>query len=151
MRKSILIVCASVLTFMATSCKDKAVDKVNAENVEAAAARDANANKFGEMKFEETTHDFGNVQSGVKQFYSFKFTNTGEVPLVITSAKGSCGCTVPEVPKEPIKPGEQGELKVNFDPSGSGQTEKTVTIKANTKTGTEIVRIQAYIEPKVAK
>lgn len=148
MKKSILIVCAAVVTLMVTSCDDKAVDKVKAENVDAAAQRDANANKFAEMKFEEKIHDFGHIKHGEKQEYAFKFTNTGEVPLVVTSVKASCGCTVPQKPEAPVKPGEQGEIKVSYNGNGTNNITKDVTITANTKAGTEKISIKAFVEPK---
>jgi hypothetical protein len=98
-------------------------------------------------------HDFGTIQQGDKPNYDFAFKNTGESDLIITSAKGSCGCTVPEYPKTPIKPGESGNIKVSFDSKGkSGATTKTVSIMCNTAEGTKILTIKANIEvPKGAK
>src|SRR6202008_1830478 len=70
----------------------------------------ANANA-PEMKFEEEIHDYGTINQGVDGAYFFKFKNVGKEPLIISNARGSCGCTVPEWPKEPIKPGANGQLK----------------------------------------
>lgn len=86
------------------------------------------------MTFEKQTHDFGNVAEGEVVEYSFKFTNTGEKDLLINKAEASCGCTVPEWPQEPIKPGESGYMKVKFDSKGrpEGYTEKELYIQANT-------------------
>ncbi|SIN98866.1 DUF1573 domain-containing protein [Chitinophaga niabensis] len=86
------------------------------------------------MTFEKQLHDFGNVTEGEVVEYSFKFTNTGEKDLLINNAEASCGCTVPEWPKEPIKPGESGYMKVKFDSKGrpEGHTEKELYIQANT-------------------
>lgn len=86
------------------------------------------------ITFEKELHDFGNVTEGEVVEYSFKFTNTGEKDLLIKSAEASCGCTVPEWPKEPIKPGESGYMKVKFDSKGrpEGHTEKELYIQANT-------------------
>ena len=64
------------------------------------------------IEFKETTFEFGEIEQGEKVSYAYKFTNTGSEPLVIKNAKGSCGCTVPKWPKEPIAPGESGELLV---------------------------------------
>jgi hypothetical protein len=85
------------------------------------------------MKFDRYEHSFGKVEEGKKVETTFKFTNTGSKDLIISDAKGSCGCTVPFFPKEPIKPGESSEIKVEYDSKGkSGMQNKQVTITANT-------------------
>ena len=89
------------------------------------------------MEFVESTYDFGEIMDGEKVEYVYKFKNTGSEPLVISNAKGSCGCTVPVWPKEPIPPGAESELTVRFDSKGKGRVggasqTKTVTITANT-------------------
>lgn len=85
------------------------------------------------MTFDETVHNFGNVTQGEKVEYSFKFTNTGNKDLLITDASSSCGCTVPDWPKEPLRPGKSAYMKVVFNSAGKdGFTEKEITIKANT-------------------
>lgn len=88
------------------------------------------------LNFEEKVHNFGEIVAGEKVEYSFKFTNTGTSPLVIEDAISSCGCTVPEWPKEPIKPGQSGYMKVIFDSHGkSGYTEKEISVKINNNDG----------------
>ena len=78
---------------------------------------------------------------------SFEFTNTGDEPLIISNAKGSCGCTVPEWPKEPIAPGETGEIAVEYKPAGqSGVQTKYVTITANTSPATTQLTITGDIQ-----
>jgi len=85
------------------------------------------------IKFDRYEHSFGKVQEGKKVETTFKFTNTGTKDLIISDAKGSCGCTVPFFPKEPIKPGESSEIKVEYDSKGkSGMQNKQVTVTANT-------------------
>ncbi|QHL88285.1 DUF1573 domain-containing protein [Nibribacter ruber] len=85
------------------------------------------------MTFKETEHDFGTIKQDKKVQHTFSFTNTGKSPLVIESATATCGCTVPEWPKEPIAPGATGSIKVEFDPTGKvGQQSKQITITANT-------------------
>ncbi len=102
--------------------------------------------KSTEMTFEKVEHNFGKIKQGDKVDYNFKFKNTGTADLIISSAKGSCGCTVPEYPKEAVKPGESGEIKVSFNSDGkSGEQSKTVSIFANTVKGTEILTIKASI------
>ena len=88
---------------------------------------------FPILTFEKQEHDFGTVHEGEVVEYSFKFKNTGTAPLLIESASASCGCTIPEVPKEPIKPGEDGYMKVSFNSTGKiGAQLKEISIKANT-------------------
>lgn len=151
MKKGILML-AAITAMVFTSCKDNAADKVKAENVEEAAVRDAKAEEFPEMTFEEETFDFGTINEGDVVEHTFTFTNTGEAPLVITSAKGSCGCTVPTYPKgETIAPGESGEMVVKFNSRGMKNIQnKTVTITANTEKGKEVLRIKANVTPAAA-
>ena len=100
------------------------------------------------IKFKNEVHDFGNVDVETENNYSFEFVNTGTEPLTITNAKGSCGCTVPDWPKYPIKPNETATIDVIFRPS-KGQAgvaqEKTVTVEANTEPKNTIVKIKAFV------
>ena len=101
------------------------------------------------MSFDKREHDFGTIVGGTPQETTFSFTNTGNAPLIITDAKSSCGCTVPEYPKNtPIAPGESGELLVKFNGSGQNQVIKTITVTANTEKNSEILRIKAFVTPK---
>ncbi len=85
------------------------------------------------MNFGESSFDFGQIDEGEKVSHVYKFENTGTEPLVISNAKGSCGCTVPKWPKNPIAPGEAGEILVTFNSKGkTGKQTKRVTITANT-------------------
>lgn len=144
MKKGILVL--GVLSAMIfTSCKEDATSKVKEENVEVAAARDAKATEYPVMAFDETEFDFGNINKGTAVEHKFTFTNTGKAPLVIVDAKSSCGCTVPQYSKDPVAPGEKGELLVKYNGSGTNQVTKTVTIKANTEAGKETVRIKAFV------
>src|SRR5690554_5874193 len=147
MKKSILFV-AVLSVFAFSSCKDNATDKVNEENVATAADRDADAGKFPVITFEESTYDFGTISRGTRVEHLFKFKNTGDAPLMIVNAKSSCGCTVPEYTKEPVAPGESGELLVKFNGAGQNQVSKTVTITTNTKAGVETLTIKAFVTPK---
>ncbi len=148
MKKGILIL-TGVFAMTFVSCKDDATKKVKEENVEIAAERDAKNTDFPVMSFTETEHDFGTINEGDVVEHTFAFTNTGKAPLVIVSAKGSCGCTVPQWPKEPIAPGATGEMLVKFNSNGKpNQQTKQVTITANTEAGKEILKIKAMVTPK---
>jgi hypothetical protein len=105
-----------------------------------------------EMTFETQKHDFGTITQGDKVVYDFKFKNTGKSDLVITGAKGSCGCTIPEYPKEPLAPGEDGVIKVSFNSAGKiGENSKSVVLSANVPEGKKILYIQSNIVPKGTK
>jgi hypothetical protein len=105
-----------------------------------------------EFTFEKEVHDFGTIVQGEKVAYSFKFKNTGKGDLIITSAKGSCGCTVPEYPVEPIAPGAEGVIDVVFNSDGkSGQQNKKVTLVANTVPNTKVLAINGMVEVPVAE
>jgi hypothetical protein len=99
------------------------------------------------ISFQETTHDFGSIKEGEVVKHTFIFTNTGKSPLVIESASSTCGCTVPEVPKEPIAPGAEGKIEVQFSSAGKGGTQqmKVISIKANTQPEITQVNIKANV------
>ena len=106
---------------------------VGADGQEVAVTDTANAPVF---KFEKEVYDFGLVNEGDTVKYNFKFKNVGKSPLIISSATASCGCTVPDYPKEPIAPGEEGVISVVFNSTGRpGIQNKTVTVTANTTPG----------------
>ena len=99
------------------------------------------------INFATSKKDFGKVLSTSSNSHTFVFTNTGTEPLVISNAKGSCGCTVPEWPKEPILPGDKGEIKVVYKPNGqSGKQTKQVTVTANTNPANSILTITGDIQ-----
>jgi hypothetical protein len=128
MKKIILsLACLAVLASCNQEPKTSATTEVVASTSEAASA-DAPAFKFVKESF-----DFGQITDGEKVSYDFKFTNIGKSPLIITSATATCGCTVPDYPKEPIAPGAEGIIRVVFDSTGKpGMQNKVVTITANT-------------------
>lgn len=84
-----------------------------------------------EATFEETTIDYGTIERGSDPLRKFKFTNTGTEPLIIKNAKGSCGCTVPKYPKEPIMPGEVSYIEVRYDTNRMGRFSKSITLTTN--------------------
>ncbi len=83
------------------------------------------------IEFNKETHDYGTIKNGADGSCVFEFKNTGDSPLIISNAKGSCGCTVPEWPKEPIAPGAKGSIKVKYDTMRTGEINKSVTITSN--------------------
>ncbi|MDQ3017830.1 MAG: DUF1573 domain-containing protein [Bacteroidota bacterium] len=98
------------------------------------------------MVFEETDFDFGTVNDGEKVKHTYKFKNTGNEPLIISSAKGSCGCTVPKWPTDPIAPGAMGQIDVEFDSKGKpGKQTKRVTVTANTVPAQSFLNITGMV------
>ncbi len=92
--------------------------------------------------FERDIFDFGKIKQGEKVNHEFKFKNTGKSPLIISNATATCGCTVPEVPKEPILPGKEGVIKVIFNSEGKeGMQDKVITVSSNANPATTSVHL----------
>lgn len=104
-------------------------------NVTSAAA-DNKSGKAAEIKFETLTHDFGTIPASEPVKCVFAFTNTGDAPLVIHQAIATCGCTIPSYSKDPIKPGEKGQIEVTYNgkAGGIGRFMKGITVRSNAKT-----------------
>jgi len=99
-----------------------------------------------EITFEKDVHDFGKIKQYGNATTEFVFTNTGNAPLIISNAKGSCGCTVPTWPREPIAPGASAVIKVKYDSKRVGPINKSVTITSNaTNAPTKVIRITGNI------
>ena len=111
----------------------------------AAAATQAQNPNAPTIEFESEVVDYGTIEQGADGVREFKFTNNGKEPLLISNARGSCGCTVPTWPKEPIKPGESSVIKVKYDTKRLGAINKSVTITSNAATPTKVVRIKGKI------
>lgn len=141
MKKNILaaVLCLSISAFV--NAQDA---KTQAQAAAPAPTVNPNAPDF---KFEVEEYNFGSIKQGDKVSYDFTFTNSGKEPLVITDAKGSCGCTVPSYPKEPIAKGGKGTIHVEFNSTGKqGNQTKTVTITSNAKSGQKVLYIKGNVE-----
>ena len=149
MKKNIIL-SLLLMGLFTVSCKDNAAVKVKKENIDIAAERDVKIKIGGaKISFDKTEHDFGTISEGDIVETVFSFTNTGKSELIISSAKGSCGCTVPEWPKEPIMPGKKGEIKVKFNSDRKpNKQQKQVTLATNSNEGKEILIIKAQVTPK---
>ena len=99
-----------------------------------------------EITFESETHDYGTIKQGADGGCEFKFKNTGKDPLIVSGAKGNCGCTVPNYPKEPIMKNQTGVIKVHYDTKRVGAFTKTVTINSNGKTDPKVLTIKGVVE-----
>lgn len=154
MKKLLFVITASTLAFV--SCKEESQKngsgKFTADLVNnPASAEGVDKATLGElptMDFDDTTHNFGNMQEGEVVTYDFDFKNNGKTPLIISSAKGSCGCTAPDFPRDPVKPGETGKITVKFNSAGKpNHQEKSVTIVTNSAKGTHMLYIKADVTP----
>jgi len=117
----------------------KTLDNIGNENLNQAS-----------FKFEEEEFNFKNINQGDVVNHDFAFTNTGKEPLVIADAKGSCGCTVPTWPKEPIAPGATAVIKVTFNSAGKmGMQDKTVTLSSNAKQNPMVLHLKGNVEKPI--
>jgi hypothetical protein len=176
MRTFVRLVFVLAVTAAITSCRDKAAEKRIAElearlsqlegkgaatatttpatvtpdpNAAAAATETKPEGPLPSFKFERTEYDFGQVKEGEKVSYTYKFTNTGDAPLIVNSVQPSCGCTAPDWSKQPIPVGKEGFVKVEFDTNGKqGIQNKVVTVNANTWPKSLILRFKAQVNPK---
>lgn len=112
------------------------------------AAPAAQPTSNADIKFDKMIHDYGNITQGDNGECVFKFKNTGKEPLIITMCQGSCGCTVPQCPKDPILPGKTGEIKVKYDTQRVGPIAKSVTVQSNAKSGVQTIQIKGNIAAK---
>lgn len=128
MKKTILTLSAVFFAFMVLQAQEM---------------KDPNA---AQIKFEKDLHDFGTIEKEGNGTYEFVFTNNGKSPLIINGAKGSCGCTVPEWPKDPIAPGSSGRIKVTYDTKRVGSFTKTVTITSNAEEASKVIKIKGKVE-----
>ncbi len=124
---------------------EDAIDPAVMENP--ATASGSENGKVPKFEFQDTVHDFGKIVDGEKVSFAFRFKNVGNGELIIRSANGSCGCTVPEWPKDPIKPGGTGIINVTFDSEGrEGSQHKSVTLISNTIPNTTELKISAEVQ-----
>ena len=98
------------------------------------------------IEFTKEVHDYGKIKYNGDPYCMFEFKNTGDQPLIISNSKGSCGCTVPTWPKEPIAPGATGSIKVKYDTKRPGPISKSVTITSNAvNSATKVLRIKGEV------
>lgn len=102
-----------------------------------------------EIVFEKKSHDFGAIDEGVMATTTFTFKNTGNAPLILKTVNASCGCTTPKWSKEPINPGETGEITAVYNSKGRpGNFTKSITVKHNAENGTDILTIRGNVVRK---
>lgn len=161
MIKNAMSLFAVVALISAISCKKNETTPIQLDAHNMVVAQEASGSDVVEVKktmksedypkieFETTEFDFGTINEGDKVEHVFKFKNIGKTDLVIINAQASCGCTVPDWTKTPIKTGESGEVKIVFNSAGKpGLQQKTVTLASNTELGNEKINFKATVTPK---
>lgn len=158
MKKNIGIII--VLAFLSASCQpslssnsEKSIEEImssdkfsNADLIRNVPEDTVNVAK---LVFTETEYDFGEATEGEVVTHTYTFVNQGKIPLVITGARSTCGCTVPEWPKTPVPPGKSGEISVKFNTAGKrGPQKKPVTVTANTYPAQTVVDLIGVVHPK---
>jgi hypothetical protein len=138
---------ASLVAITLASCSS-ATDRIKSTD-DSASGTEAMMDALPTIAFAEEFHDFGEVQEGEVVEHTFTFTNEGEGPLIISNAQGSCGCTVPDWPRQPIAPGQKGQIKVSFNSTGrAGRQDKRVTLTTNAVPQSKVLNITSTVISK---
>lgn len=147
MKKLFLIaLCAAAFSACQSKSAESKATGTDSISTETPVIAEADAPK---VKVEKTIYEFGEITQGEKVSYTFKFKNVGKTPLIITNATATCGCTQPEYPTEPVKPGADGEIKVTFDSTGKlGLQDKVVTITSNANPKFEELHLVGDVKEK---
>jgi len=146
-----LLLIGSTLLFSCNGTKDKMSDSekntlAKMAEIEATMNDPEKTGKYSRLVLDMDEHDFGDIQEGEVVSQIFRFKNVGDAPLLIHECSSSCGCTVPNWPKDPIPPGGVGDIEVRFDSKGkTGVQSKSVIIKTNGKPNKEAIVIRANV------
>lgn len=150
MKKSILVASFCMIMSVTAFSQDNKV-KSAAAPAPAQSTVPADMKNAPEMTFEVEEYNFGSIKQGESVTREFSFTNTGKEALIVTNAQGTCGCTVPQYPKEPIAPKAKGVIKVTFNSAGKiGMQDKTVTITSNAKNSPKVLHLKGTVEQPAA-
>lgn len=145
MKKLMIIAGFSALSLVACNKKEDASSRIKDGVATETTSTGEIQTGFPKIAFNETVHDFGDVKKGSQNEVEFEIRNEGAVDLVIINASATCGCTVPEKPEAPIKPGESTKMKVVFSATSVGLQNKNVTLTTNTEAGSEILTVKANV------
>jgi hypothetical protein len=145
-KNTVVIIVIFLLGACASDNKTDSITTDLIDNPNTAANQEADKDILPYFEFEEEVKNFGQITQGEVVSTSFRFKNVGQSDLIISSAQGSCGCTVPKWPKEPIKPGEESVVEVTFDSKGKhGMQNKTITLVANTIPNTKVIALKGEV------
>ena len=144
--KQLILLLVSLALVSCSSSSDEKTITIDLVNSPFTANSKAEKVLIPNIEMLETSYDFGEMQQGESVTHEFILKNTGDAELIITAAKGSCGCTVPEWPKNPIAKGEEAAIKVTFNSAGkSGKQNKTVTLVSNAIPNTKVITINGNV------
>ena len=144
--KQLILLLVSLALVSCSSSSDEKTITIDLVNSPFTANSKAEKVLIPNIEMLETSYDFGEMQQGESVTHEFILKNTGDAELIITAAKGSCGCTVPEWPKNPIVKGEEAAIKVTFNSAGkSGKQNKTVTLVSNAIPNTKVITINGNV------
>ena len=142
---------ATALILLAIGCDVRNKDKEATSATTASTGINTASAQSTTAQIIDSVHDFGEISEGAIVEFNFRFKNTGTAPLVVTNVSASCGCTVPEKPEQPIRPGETGFIKAKFDSDKRpGETMKTVTVTSNTSPAFPELILKGKVLPKKA-
>ncbi len=143
------VVVIVLISLAFSSCKESAASKINASKQTKVRLDAVDTPTDVQMDFDAIVWDFGQIIQGDVVDYAFEFMNSGSDPLIISEAKGSCGCTVPEWPKAPIISGEKGTINVKFDSKGKkGKQNKRVTLITNMVPSQKVLIVKGQVNLK---
>ena len=130
-----------------SACKEKGEGNLSTDLVTSPKSATETSKKQAAIVFDKEEHDFGTLLQGEMATYSFHFTNTGNMPLIISEVGSSCGCTVGDYPREPIAPGKTGDIKVTYNSAGHhGFQSRFLTVMSNTMPAKTTLRIKATVQ-----
>ncbi len=131
------------IALMASKCENTGAKKVEGSTVEAKVP----SGPLTTIKFTEEDYNFGKVEQGQVVEHSFEFKNTGKEPLIISDCRASCGCTIPEWPRDPIAPGATSKITAKFNTAGkSSDQKKVITVSANTEPMETFISVAGFVE-----
>lgn len=150
MKLKVILMSFTAMAILA-SCGNSTQKNENTEGetvvTDAAANDGADASVLGKIEYVETEFDFGTVTEGDVVDHVFKFKNTGDAPVILSQVSASCGCTTPDYTRDPVLPGQEGEIKVSFNSSGQvGKQQKIVTVSSNAENRVSTVQIKGTVE-----
>ncbi len=134
------------MALVMVSCGDRGDKSLSTDLVKNPKSAQSQSDKTAAIEFRKTEYDFGKILQGEVVSYTFHFVNSGNAPLIITGVDKSCGCTASDFPREPIAPGEGGDIKITYDSKGHfGFQSKTLVVNANTMPARTTLRVKAEV------